>query len=234
MYYLIYKTTNHINGKYYIGAHRTENKDDDYLGSGVALRRAIDKYGKDSFRKEILLECSSAEEMFSIEEQMVDHLDPWCYNMRNGGKGGWDHIDSRGDKNPMKRPEVVAKVISTARKNGSYTSPKKLEHLKNISSNGGKIAGEGKKNNPEYSARISEISKKIWANPEYKEKFRDILASTFDVYSPDGTIYKTNRLQDFCKEKNLGYTSLWNTSRTNMYVKKGRSKGWKCQKITQL
>lgn len=39
MYYTIYKTTNLINGKYYIGKHQTENIYDNYYGSGVALEK---------------------------------------------------------------------------------------------------------------------------------------------------------------------------------------------------
>lgn len=46
MYYL-YKTTNLINHKYYIGVHYSEDIDnDDYLGSGKHLKSAIKKYGK--------------------------------------------------------------------------------------------------------------------------------------------------------------------------------------------
>ncbi len=64
-----------------------------------------------------------------------------------------------------------------------------------------------------------------------KELFRDMLSSWFLVISPDKVEYKTNRLKDFCKEKNLTYVSIWNTSLTNKVVSKGKSKGWICQKI---
>ena len=53
MHFIIYKTTNHFNGKIYIGKHRTYNLDDDYLGSGKHLQRAIEKHGANNFKKEI-------------------------------------------------------------------------------------------------------------------------------------------------------------------------------------
>lgn len=48
----IYKTTNKITGEYYIGLNTTSNPN--YLGSGVEIKKQVEKYGKKNFIKEIL------------------------------------------------------------------------------------------------------------------------------------------------------------------------------------
>lgn len=62
-YYVVYQITNLINGKIYVGKHATDDINDDYMGSGKILKKAIKKYGIDNFKKEILFECSSYDEM---------------------------------------------------------------------------------------------------------------------------------------------------------------------------
>jgi hypothetical protein len=54
MYYIIYETTNLVNGKKYRGAHATDAIEDGYLGSGRWLRDAVKKYGRQSFSREII------------------------------------------------------------------------------------------------------------------------------------------------------------------------------------
>jgi hypothetical protein len=55
---IIYKTTNLVNGKIYVGQHYT-SADDGYLGSGLKIIRAIKKYGKENFFRETIEFCTS-------------------------------------------------------------------------------------------------------------------------------------------------------------------------------
>lgn len=102
MFYTVYKTTNLLNGKIYIGSHKTKDLDDNYLGSGKYLKRAIKKYGLQNFRKEILYVFESSEEMFSKERELVV-IGPETYNLKEGGSGGFDYINQvsgNGNKSP--------------------------------------------------------------------------------------------------------------------------------------
>lgn len=87
-YNIIYKTTNLINNKYYIGAHSTNKLSDKYLGSGIIINKAIKKYGYKNFKFEILEYCNNKEEMFLRESEIVNQSvldDKLCYNIKVGG-----------------------------------------------------------------------------------------------------------------------------------------------------
>ena len=111
MHYLIYKTTNLVNGKYYVGKHKTKNRDDDYLGSGKLLRAAIAKYGRENFIREIILECSSEEEMNLAERILVVPDIEVNYNLCPGAQGGFGYLNDGSDEH-IKRTICAGKKSS--------------------------------------------------------------------------------------------------------------------------
>ena len=96
MHYIIYKTINLINGKFYVGKHQTNDLNDGYIGSGKLLKRAIKKYGKENFITEILIECSSEVHMNLAEKIFVVVDSEVSYNLCPGGKGGFGFINNSG------------------------------------------------------------------------------------------------------------------------------------------
>lgn len=60
MFMYIYKITNLLNGKIYVGKHTCKNIENLYYGSGVAIKSAIKKYGKENFKKDVLCFCESS------------------------------------------------------------------------------------------------------------------------------------------------------------------------------
>ena len=91
-YHFIYKTTNLLNGKYYVGMHSTSNLKDGYLGSGKRLRYSIRKYGESNFKLEILEFLSTREELVRREKELVNEdliKDFSCMNLKLGGSGGF-------------------------------------------------------------------------------------------------------------------------------------------------
>ena len=86
---VIYKTTNLINCKIYIGQDSKNNPK--YLGSGIALNNAIKKYGKENFKKEILEHCVNKKDMDEKEKHWITELNARDknvgYNITKGGDG---------------------------------------------------------------------------------------------------------------------------------------------------
>ncbi len=100
---IIYKTLNTVNGKYYIGMD-TKN-DPNYLGSGTILKKAIKKYGRQSFKKIILEFCDTVEQLREQEKYWIEIYnactDRESYNISTGGTGG-DNFTNNPDKEQIR------------------------------------------------------------------------------------------------------------------------------------
>ena len=97
-HYTIYQITNTVNGKIYVGCHKTSDLNDGYMGSGVMIKKAFNKYGKENFVKEYLHIFGNTEDMLEMEstivnKEFVDNSN--TYNLVEGGKGGWDRVDHK-------------------------------------------------------------------------------------------------------------------------------------------
>lgn len=91
MYY-IYKITNLINGKTYIGKHKYKELNDNYKGSGKLLWAAYRKYGIENFRKDILVFNIVRKDFIDLLEKeyikFYRSVGKAEYNIANGGDGG--------------------------------------------------------------------------------------------------------------------------------------------------
>jgi len=85
---IIYKTTNLVNGMFYIG--QDSKNDLLYFGSGLRLKRAIKKYSRHNFKKEILEYCDNKDSLNKSEIKWIKKLNAINkgYNIAEGGEGG--------------------------------------------------------------------------------------------------------------------------------------------------
>lgn len=135
--YLIYKITNLITNKLYVGKHITTNINDKYMGSGQVLKQSYKKHGVNNFIKEIIEECENERIMNEREIFWISELNtflPNGYNINTGGNGG-DNFTYNPNKelirlkmiehkrnNPQIVTEETKRKISESRK-GKSISP---------------------------------------------------------------------------------------------------------------
>lgn len=144
MFYYLYEVKNNLNGKIYVGVHKTKSLDDGYMGSGKVISNAIRKHGIEHFTKIILERFETSGAMYAREKEVVTAeflMREDVYNLRRGGNGGFDYINDNGIakfKNKRHTAESKAKmahIISLEERNSSSTrmlgnSNNKKIHLK--------------------------------------------------------------------------------------------------------
>ena len=153
----IYKVTNIITNKWYIG--KVVKDYPAYLGSGVAIRNAIKKYGKTAFQKEILEECHSKEHLNEREKYWINLTnavnDPMSYNLASGGEGG--DLSSYVD---YKKRGYKGDYFSGAKKwFNSLTDDQKKELYEKQTAHRKKVWYVSRKEPPNIEIRVENINK---------------------------------------------------------------------------
>jgi len=168
MKYTVYKTTNKINGKVYIGKHQTKNPYDNYMGSGRAIREALKKYGKGSFEKQVLFIFDSEEEMNNKEKELVNESfisTSETYNMGLGGEGGPMFLG-------LKHTLETKKKLSEINKGKKPTN----ETRKKISD-----ANRRRGISEETKKKISEKAKQRWSNKTHRKEHSEIMKNYYNT-----------------------------------------------------
>jgi len=127
----IYKITNLINNKVYIGQSSFKWEDTlEYYGSGILIEKAIRLYGKENFTKDLLEECFDKNSLDESEKYWIFHykekLKIDLYNLTDGGTGGITYTKGTDvynqikhklgkwkDGNPGSTKEAIAKRMNT-------------------------------------------------------------------------------------------------------------------------
>lgn len=197
----IYKTTNTLTGKIYIGKSKYNNPS--YLGSGLKLVNAIKKYGAEKFEKEIIEECSD-EDTNSREEFWIRFFNSRDnnigYNISKGGEGGAHYW-------------------------ATLTDDQRKEHNKKISE-----SRKGKPRPPHSADTKAKQSRSFWdlveKNPNFlAERALRKCKSYVCVNHETGVLYRTGNLKDFCKEHMLNVSAMHHNARTRKNFYNGV---WSC------
>lgn len=88
IFYTVYRTTNTVTGRFYIGVHKTAEPNDNYLGSGLALKEAVKKYGRSAFKKDVLFSFEHRDDAYRKEKELVTKAlieSGQVYNIATGG-----------------------------------------------------------------------------------------------------------------------------------------------------
>ena len=229
--YFVYKITNTINNRYYVGVHYAYDMTDNYYGSGPLIKAALIKYGKDVFKKEILWETDDRVEAYLKEEEFVitHTTDKLSYNLKDGGIGGWDWYNASDTKTQCMHDEKTAVKVSVALKKKYIEDENYRNRLHEISREASKVAQAVNtgKTRPDHRKRMKVLHESgMYANHIPLRK-----PSVFKVVKPGGDEFIVYDLAEFCTSNNLPYSSLWNTHLSGQKLKRGRGKNWSCELI---
>ena len=248
---VIYKITNLVNGKIYVG--KKINDAADYYGSGRLIVRALRKYGKEKFKKEILQQCLEIDELNSCETFWIKKLDcvhPKGYNIGKGGEGG-DTFTNHPNKETIRQHKKDAgkKMWATNLDHRQHMSEvrkalwldKKYREDMKIARTGRKFtsatkqkisaAHTGKQKSEIHKKHLSDAWQKRKKKPVTKETLEKMSkslkgknANVYELEGPDKLLYRTEAgLGNFAKSHHRSCKSL----KELIQGLRNEYKGWK-------
>jgi group I intron endonuclease len=219
----IYKLTNLVNHKIYIGqsvqtpamrwrAHRyaSNSTSDQYIS------KAIRKHGIENFTHEILHEgIFTKEELDSLEQLAIINYNSLAinhcgYNVQSGGKGALasneliSQLISEGKlKANTKRPDVRIRMLARTQ-----------QEVQEQASKGGKSL-KGKPKKGDKTRKGSE---------------KHAHAKRYQVINPEGREFVVTNLSEFCRNNGLSIPCMLQVASISSSVSSHRG-GWKCHRL---
>ena len=191
----VYKITNAVNGKTYIGisSRPVEQRFKEHLSRAACTQRfsrlyaAMRKYGAENFSVEELEEAGDEDQVRYLECKYIAQFNSYRkgYNCNLGGNGF------------LVFPEHIKRKISESQ--------------------------IGKKIDPEVVRKMAEARKgdRRWHGNlgEYRQKGgKSPLAKRYEIQFPDGSCKVIRGLRGFCRDHKINYPHLANRGRTKGYV----------------
>lgn len=232
--YIIYKTTNLLNNKIYVGKHQQETFEfDGYLGTGKIIKLTIKKYGVEHFIREILEFCTSA----NINEKEIYWIDKLSatnpevgYNLTSGGEGGcvWSGNHpakgKTGELSPWfgrKHSEETKKLISLKNK-GFKRKPFSLETREKMSKSfKGRIISDSQK--LKLSLAMSGKNHPNWGKKHKKETIDKMKMAQIGYKSPSNKYIFVlsngeNYWEFFSKNERCNINGKFRVKNTNIII----------------
>lgn len=214
---IIYKVTNIINGKIYIGQsinslslRKTTHKHSALKNNSQSyFHKAIRKYGWDSFEWEVIDDCNTKQELDIKEIEYITLFESHI----STGKGY--NLTKGGDFNPMNDPEIKERAVANIRK-----------AMQNFTGENNVMA------NPIHKQTHYDAIQQLSTNPDWIEAKRigdEKQKSTYEITFPDGHIEIITGLNEFCKIHNLSQSKMSSVVTGN----RPHHKKFKCKLISQ-
>jgi len=206
---IIYKITNLLNEKIYIG--KDSKNDPNYYGSGIIIKKAILKYGISNFVKDVIEHCETLEVLNDREKYWIRKFDSRNpdigYNISEGGDGcnlkdlpNYEEIKKRMDKSPHLRKSYIEKY-------GETRASEIIEKKSKTYKINGKTKGDlNSSKRPDVKSKISNsINIFIEKNPDFIQKLKNmqkiyvesVRGKTFEeIYGNEYSIILRKKISD--------------------------------------